>query len=176
MGLIGGQFRVVEGLAAAQKKAGHEPTVAAVIAGDEARGHPLLASIRTHDVRVVEIVLPGPRSYLAERREVVREARRRQVDVVHTHGYRADVVDAPATRRAGFPTLCTLHGFIGGSRRNRLYETLQRRAARRLDAAVVVSESMRRALVAEIPARATARGSEPMVPNYGTAAEELGTK
>ena len=58
---------------------------------------------------------------------MVREAHRQGADVVHTHGYRADVLDAPAARRAGFPTLCTLHGFIGGGWRNRLYEALQRR-------------------------------------------------
>ena len=147
MGVIGGQFRVVEALALAQHRAGLEPLVLAVASSDSAASHPMLASMEAGGVEVVRLRLPGQRAYLTERREVVRRVRVARVDVVHTHGYRADVVDATATFRAGIPTICTFHGFIGGSRRNRFYELLQRRVARRLDAAVVVSAAMQRDLL-----------------------------
>ena len=48
-------------------------------------------------------------------------------DVVHSHGYRADVVDAPVARRMGIPTVTTVHGFVGGNWKNRIYEWLQYR-------------------------------------------------
>lgn len=147
MGVIGGQFRVVEALSLAQRQAGLDPIILAVVNSDDAAVHPTLRSMEDGGVDVIRIRPPGPRAYLAERREVIRRTRMAGADVVHTHGYRADVVDAPGTRRAGIATICTLHGFTGGSRQNRMYEFLQRWVARRLDAAVVVSEPMRRQML-----------------------------
>jgi len=63
------------------------------------------------------------------------------------------VIDAGALRSCGIPVVTTVHGFTGGGWRNRLYERLQRRAFRRLDAVVAVSEPMARELVASgVPA------------------------
>src|SRR5439155_136427 len=67
---------------------------------------------------------------------------RLQPDVVQTHGYRPDVLDAGAARRLGIPVVTTVHGYTGGSWRNRLYERLQRRAFRRFDAVVAVSQRL----------------------------------
>ena len=149
MGLIGGQFRVVESLAAAQSSVGLDPSVVVVLASVSSRHHPMLDSMADAGVRVVRIPLSGGRAYFTERREVVARARALSADVVHTHGYRADVVDAPATHWAGFVTVCTLHGFTGGGLRNRLYERLQRMRARSLDGVVAVSTSLRDQLLRE---------------------------
>jgi glycosyltransferase involved in cell wall biosynthesis len=74
-------------------------------------------------------------------------------DVVHSHGYRTDVVDGDAIRRLGVPSVATAHGFTAGPWRNRLYEYLQRRALRRFDAVIAVSRPLRDALVrAGVPA------------------------
>jgi glycosyltransferase involved in cell wall biosynthesis len=62
--------------------------------------------------------------------------------VVHTHGYRPDVVDAGPARRLGIPTVTTVHGFTGGDWKNRLYERLQRRAHRSFDGVVGVSRPL----------------------------------
>jgi glycosyltransferase involved in cell wall biosynthesis len=63
--------------------------------------------------------------------------------VVHTHGYRTDVIDAGAARRSRLPTVTTVHGFTGvGGWRGRLYEYLQRRAFRHFDAVVAVSRPL----------------------------------
>ena len=69
-----------------------------------------------------------------------------QPDVVHVHGTRVDVVEIGAIRRAGFRLVSTVHGFTGGDLKNRLYETLQRRALRRVDAAIAVSRAIGRRL------------------------------
>jgi glycosyltransferase involved in cell wall biosynthesis len=68
--------------------------------------------------------------------------RRVRPGVVHTHGYRPDVVDAGPARRLGIPTVTTVHGFTGGNWKNRLYERLQRRAHRSFDAVVAVSRPL----------------------------------
>ena len=63
--------------------------------------------------------------------------------MVHTHGYRTDVIDASAARRSKLPTVTTVHGFTGvGGWRGRVYEYLQRRAFRRFDAVVAVSRPL----------------------------------
>src|SRR5713101_3623616 len=68
--------------------------------------------------------------------------RRLRPAVVHTHGYRPDVVDAGAARRLGIPTVTTVHGFTGGGWKNRFYERVQRRSHRRFDAVVAVSRPL----------------------------------
>jgi glycosyltransferase involved in cell wall biosynthesis len=88
---------------------------------------------------------PG-RSYIAERRAIASLCRTVAPDIVHTHGYRADVVDAGAARRMGVATVTTVHGFTGGNRKNRLYEYVQIRAFRKFDAVVAVSRPLARLL------------------------------
>jgi glycosyltransferase involved in cell wall biosynthesis len=67
--------------------------------------------------------------------------------VLHTHGYRPDVVDSPVARRMGVGAVTTVHGFVGQGLRNVVYEWLQLRAFRRFDAVVPVSEGLGRQLV-----------------------------
>lgn len=67
-------------------------------------------------------------------------------DVVHTHGYKPNVLMALQPRREGRPAhVVTLHGWTSTGRwsMNALYESLDRALLQRADATVVVSESMR---------------------------------
>jgi len=90
---------------------------------------------------------PGSRGYGRERRAVARLCRALRPAVVHSHGYRPDVLDAGVARRAGVPTVTTVHGFTGGDWKNRVYEWLQTRAFRRFDAVVAVSRPLQLRLV-----------------------------
>lgn len=140
----GGLERVVQALAGGQARRGHRVTVAPIVAGPD---HPFLDSLEGMRVTVAPIVLRG-RAYRQERgavRAIVGDVGAR---IVHTHGYRANVVDASAVRGPRVRIVTTVHGFAGGGWRNQLYEALQRRALRRFDAVVAVSEPQRRALVA----------------------------
>ncbi len=137
---VGGLERVVQSLALGQAGAGEEVHVAAVL--DQAHvGHPLLDTLAAGGVTTHPIVLPG-RAYWRERAATLELGRRLRPSVVHTHGYRPDIVDAGAARRLRIPTVTTVHGFTGGGWKNRLYERLQRRAYRRFDAVVVVSRPL----------------------------------
>lgn len=91
------------------------------------------AGARVHEFRA------GARAYARERRWVAGLCHELRPDVVHTHGYRADVVGASVARHLGVTTVTTVHGFTGGGFKNRLYERLQRRAFRRFDSVVAVS-------------------------------------
>jgi len=142
---VGGLERVVQGLAREQHVTGHDVHVAAVFTGARA-DDAFLVPLRQAGV-VTHPFAPGSRGYGRERRAVARLCRALRPAVVHSHGYRPDVLDAGVARRAGVPTVTTVHGFTGGDWKNRVYEWLQTRAFRRFDAVVAVSRPLQLRLV-----------------------------
>ena len=137
---VGGLERVVQLLAWGQACAGQDVHVAVVL--DHANAdHPLLDALAASGATTHPIVLPR-RGYWRERAAMLELCRRLRPVVVHTHGYRPDVVDAGVARRLGIPTVTTVHGFTGGDWKNRFYERPQRRAHRRFDAVVGVSRPL----------------------------------
>lgn len=151
---VGGLERVVELLCGGQRARGHDVQVAAVVDPGSGPGDvPLLERLRAAGVGVHTIAVAG-RAYREERERVAELCRTLRPTVVHTHGYRPDVLDAPVARRAGIPTVTTVHGFTGGNVRTRLYEGLQRRSFRRFSGVVAVSPPLAESLVRSgVPAR-----------------------
>jgi len=139
-GEFGGLEAVVQALALGAPAAGLEARVAAIVP-DGAVAHPFLDPLVRAGVETFAIGAGG-RAYRRERRAVADVCRRLRPDVVHTHGYRADVLDAPVARALGIPVVTTVHGFTGGDWKNRCYQWLQRRALRRFDAVVAVSRRL----------------------------------
>jgi glycosyltransferase involved in cell wall biosynthesis len=150
----GGLERVVGALAAGHAARGHPVHVAAVLSPRDGPGeaHPFVAALRQARVRV-HVVRTGPRHYLRERAAVGALCEQVRPDVVHTHGYRADVVDAPVARERGIASATTVHGFTGGGLKNRLFERMQRAAFRGFGAVVAVSRPLAGMLAASgVPA------------------------
>ncbi len=139
-GAFGGLERVVQLLGSGLRASGHEVHVAGIVPEAtvaEAFFAPLSAAgVQTHPVVV------SNRAYGRERAAVAALCRRLHPDAVHTHGYRPDVLDAGVARQCGIPIVTTVHGFTGGSWRNRLYQYVQRRAFRQFDAVVAVSRPL----------------------------------
>jgi glycosyltransferase involved in cell wall biosynthesis len=142
----GGLERVVQGLAIGQHERG-DRVVVAVVNDAPSPEHPFRLPLERAGVEVREIIAPG-RAYRHERRSVVELCELLNVDIVHSHGYRPDVIDGGAIRAIGIPTVSTVHGWTRGPLRNRIYEYLHRLALRRFDAVISVSEPMRHQLVA----------------------------
>ena len=138
---IGGLESVVRSLASAQRAAGHR-VHAALVTGRDTDAADLAEALRDAAVDVHRVVMPSARAYLRERAHLRDLCVRTRAEIVHTHGYRADVVGGSAARAAGRPTVTTVHGFTGGSLRNRFYELVQRRAFRRFSAVVPVSRPL----------------------------------
>jgi glycosyltransferase involved in cell wall biosynthesis len=91
-------------------------------------------------------------------------------DVVHTHGYRPDVLASGVARGLGLATATTVHGFTGGDLKNRMYEWLQRRSFRRFGAVVAVSKP----LVEQLARGGVPRDRIHLVPNaWSSAARHL---
>lgn len=148
----GGLESVVHGLACGQLRGGHRVRV---LAPRSAQGeeHPFLEPLRRAGVPFDLLDLP-PRGYLAERRRVAELLRQHRPHVVHTHGYRPDLLDAGVARALGIPVVTTVHGSSKMGGVTRLYEWMQWRAFRRFDRVVAVSRPLGASLeAAGVPAR-----------------------
>lgn len=136
-GRVGGLERVVQALAIGHRGRGHEVSVG-VLVGSDHDGSAFTAPLEDVGVTVhrcqVEL-----HTVLRERRFVRELCLLEGPQVVHTHGYRPDILDAPVARRLGIPTLSTEHGMSRMGGRTAIYEWLQMRGFRRLDAVVAVS-------------------------------------
>ncbi len=156
---FGGLERVVQTLALGFRGLGHDVHVVAVVT-EAGADRSFFAPLASAGVHMHPLVLPS-RGYLRERAAIADLLHRVRPDVVHTHGYRPDVLDAGVARRAGIPVVTTLHGFTHGGWRNWCYERLQYRAFRRFDAVVAVA----RPLVARLERAGVPRSRIHEVPN-----------
>jgi glycosyltransferase involved in cell wall biosynthesis len=137
---FGGLERVVHALSVQFTQHGHHVDVA-VLLHDTGEAHPFVGIFEGTGIGVDVITVPA-RAYLREHRMLRRLIRERRPDVVHTHGYRCDIVGRRAAAAEGVPVVSTSHGFSRGPFRNRAYEWLQRREFRRFHAVAAVSASM----------------------------------
>lgn len=135
---VGGLERVVHALARGHHRRGHDVHVAAMLG----RGDPgslFLDPLREAGVpvHVLEVSL---KSVLEERRFMRALCIEVAPQIVHTHGYRPDILDGPVARRLGIPTLSTEHGMSKMGGRTAVYEWLQMRSFRHYAAVAAVSD------------------------------------
>lgn len=143
-GDAGGLESVVLALTAGLGARGHKIGIISVVGQGtpEPYLHRLLAD---RGVPVTPLALPA-RAYGRERAAYREAFSTLRPDVVHTHGYRPDVLAGPVAERLGIPKVSTVHGFTGGGWKNRLYEYLQLRAFRRFERVIAVSSPLQRRL------------------------------
>jgi glycosyltransferase involved in cell wall biosynthesis len=68
-------------------------------------------------------------------------------ELIHTHGYFADVISTPAAKLLGIPHLCTCHGFISDGRWLDFYNFMDRVALRFADRVIAVSSTLKGELI-----------------------------
>jgi glycosyltransferase involved in cell wall biosynthesis len=141
---FGGLESVVTTLSRAQLENGQKVVVASLVPPGPGV-HPFVQSLREAGVPTRTLSTPD-RGYMGERRGVRALLQELRPDVLHTHGYRPDVVDSGVARKMGIFTASTVHGFTGLGVRGRLYEWLQCRWLRRFDAVISVSEPLKAVL------------------------------
>lgn len=87
---------------------------------------------------------------VAEARGILRQQR---FDLIHSHGYRADVIGIMLSKWLRLPLVSTCHGFVPNDRRLRFYNSLDTYILRHFDSVVAVSDQMKKDLVASgVPA------------------------
>ena len=137
---VGGLERVVQALAIGHHRAGHRVRVIAVVEPSPGT-HPFVTHLANAGVPVDVLRLPA-RAYWRERRLVRACLERERPQVVHTHGYRPDLLDAGVARALGIPIVSTVHGSSRLGGKTHFYEWVQRRAWRRFDAVIAVSRPL----------------------------------
>lgn len=75
------------------------------------------------------------------------------IQLLHTHGYKADLYGYVAARRSGKPIVATCHNWLGGSAALGIYNHLDRMALKRFQCLAAVSDSVAQRLLASgVPA------------------------
>jgi glycosyltransferase involved in cell wall biosynthesis len=69
------------------------------------------------------------------------------VDVLHTHGYKADIYGYLAARSERKPVVATCHNWVGGTAALDIYNRLDRWVLKRFNAIAAVSETVREQLI-----------------------------
>jgi glycosyltransferase involved in cell wall biosynthesis len=88
------------------------------------------------DVRPVRIARFSPFKEMKDVDKVIRDV---APDVVHFHGYRADILHSARARRSGFPTVVSVHSAHRETGRMRVYRWIWERRLGLSDAVVAVS-------------------------------------
>ena len=73
--------------------------------------------------------------------------KRESFDVVHTHGYFADICGLPVARLQGLRTISTCHGFVSNDRKMGIYNKVDTYALRLCRSIIAVSEGIKSELV-----------------------------
>jgi glycosyltransferase involved in cell wall biosynthesis len=69
------------------------------------------------------------------------------IDLLHTHGYKADLYGYVAARRSHKPIVATCHNWVGGTAALGIYNHLDRLALKRFNALAAVSDSVAQRLI-----------------------------
>jgi glycosyltransferase involved in cell wall biosynthesis len=77
--------------------------------------------------------------------------KRAGVSVIHSHGYRSDIIGMLAARRAGVPIISTLHGWTPVNRSLRIYEAIDRLVLRWFDHIICVSRPLYEQMLRTLP-------------------------
>lgn len=141
---IGGAESVVLELTAAMQTASLQASIAVI--GVDVATHPFVAAARQRTLPIEGTAMHRYR-YVAQARAVAGMVRRGGVHVIHTHGFKADVIGGMAGWLTGRPVVSTLHGFTGSGVKTGLLDRLARRAHQRASALIAVSAPIREELI-----------------------------
>src|SRR5256885_7395594 len=93
---FGGMESVVATLARGHTRRGHSVRVVSVLSPGN-QSHPFVSALTDNDVLSVSLHV-GNRDYRGERKAIRAICRDHRPDIVHTHGFRPDVVDGGVAR------------------------------------------------------------------------------
>jgi len=79
--------------------------------------------------------------------ETISVIKKMEIDLVLTHGYKADIFGVIAAKMSGLPVISTAHGWITNNLKSKVYVALQARALRYADGVIAVSPSIKEILL-----------------------------
>lgn len=134
--------------------------VAGIFDPRDAVDHPFIGALRAAAVSHTVLVAP-PRRYMHEYHILSGLVGQIKPQILHTHGYHADIIGGAVAKARNIASVSTVHGFTGVSLRNLLYERVQLFALRHSAAVIAVS----RPLVEKLTAAGVPRHRIHLVPN-----------
>jgi glycosyltransferase involved in cell wall biosynthesis len=143
---VGGLETVVLNLARAQQQRKKDVLVAPILEPGASSGHAFLQAMDQSGIDRSVISVPG-RAYRLERKKVRGLVTKFRPNILHTHGYRPEILHGKPAKAVGVPVLSTSHGLTSETWKVRLYEWLAFRALRQFDAVVAVSKPLGERLV-----------------------------
>jgi glycosyltransferase involved in cell wall biosynthesis len=140
-GLYGAE-KMLLGLAAACCRLGHAVTVGTIVAPQD-EGDALGDAAASRGLAHRQFCMKDGLN-LGGAREILRYADQQGFDIIHAHGYKANILLSLVPGRRRQRMVCTLHGWASVGRHDRLwfYETLDRLLLWRFDRVVTVSQPM----------------------------------
>jgi glycosyltransferase involved in cell wall biosynthesis len=141
-GGVYGAERILLYLAREQQRRGHDPVIGSIgLPGEGLKAIETTAKclgLSVVPIRIASRPTPGVIRLL------LRKVQEIAPDVLHSHGYKADILLGFLPRLVRGPMLTTLHGWTAGGKVDALwlYEQVDRISLRRMDAVVVVAASM----------------------------------
>ncbi len=139
----GGLETVVRSLALGHSAMGMSVAIAAVVESPSS-----LFVEEARDLGITVHVVRSPaRSFRPECNGVRALLAQNKVNILHSHGYRSDILDIGVARAMNIPSVTTLHGFSATDLKARAYEWVQIRAAGRASAVVAVSTNVANRLI-----------------------------
>ena len=80
-------------------------------------------------------------------KQLRRFIRKREIDIIHSHGYKSNLYSFAASYRRGASLVATCHNWLGDDPKMKFYATLDRFFLRRFDDVVAVSDDVRKRLI-----------------------------
>lgn len=144
-GLYGAE-KMLLALVSEQLKQGLEPTILSAGAPDIEQ-KALEAEARRLNLPVIPWRMK-PGLNLKEAKRIIAWAKKQGFNVIHSHGYKFNILIGIWPQRMRLPVITTLHGYVRAPRFSRiwLYEMLDRMVLPRMDAIVLVDEQMKAVL------------------------------
>ena len=143
-GLYGAE-RVLLTLGSECRRLGHEVFVGTIVSPED-DGDPLGEAVAREGLGHIQFRMRDGVNFRGLR-EIFAFAREHRIDVIHSHGYKANILLAMAPRRLRpCGMVCTLHGWTSKSafQKIALYESLEKALVHRFDYVVTVSDSILR--------------------------------
>ena len=78
---------------------------------------------------------------------IIKFIKKNRVDIMHTHGYRSDIIGFLAAKAASIPIVSTIHGFVPASRKLRIYQKCDLFFLKFFNELIPVSNQLRMTLI-----------------------------
>ena len=141
-GIYGAEVMLLS-LARESIRLGHDVEIGTIVSPNDS-SNPLAELASNQGLRAVPFLMRDG-IYVRGVGEIVRHVKDEKIDVVHSHGYKANVLMAIfADRSRHWATTCSLHGWTSCklTDRRKVYEIIERRLISRIDYVVAVNEAI----------------------------------